>query len=163
MSDGTLECPAVDAILVFTLEGQRFGLPATDVRELVRAARITPLPRAPEVVEGLLDLRGELVPVFDVRRRFRLPARALHPDEHFIIAQAGARKVALRVSRAEGLEPVAPGELDPAPLDWPGVGHVSGVVKRADGMVLVHDLATFLSEAEARALEAALVEGAGDR
>ena len=68
-------------VLLFTLEGQRYALPLEDVRELVRAVRLTPLPRAPAVVEGLLNLRGELLPVLDLRRRFRLPARRLSASD----------------------------------------------------------------------------------
>ena len=63
-------------VLLFTLEAQRYALPTSDVRELLRAVRLTPLPRAPAVIEGLLNLRGELLPVLDMRRRFRLPALA---------------------------------------------------------------------------------------
>ncbi|WP_419145171.1 chemotaxis protein CheW [Myxococcus stipitatus] len=143
-------------VLLFTLEGQRYGLPTEDVRELVRAARLTPLPRAPAVVEGLLDLHGVLLPVLDLRRRFRHPARPLSPLDHFIIAQAGARRVALRVDRAEGLRVLPPDAWDETPRELPGVGFVAGAAKLEDGLVLVHDLRTFLSEAEGLELDAAL-------
>ncbi|NMO22383.1 purine-binding chemotaxis protein CheW [Pyxidicoccus fallax] len=143
-------------VLLFTLEGQRYGLPAGDVRELVRAARLTPLPRAPAVVEGLLNLRGELLPVLDLRRRFRHPPRSLSPLDHFIVARAGPRRVVLRVDRAEGLRVLAPGEWDDTPRELPGVGYVAGAAKLEDGLVLVHDLRAFLSEAEALELDAAL-------
>lgn len=145
-------------VLLFTLESQRYALPSTDVRELVRAARLTPLPRAPDVVEGLLNLRGELLPVLDLRRRFRLPPRPLSPNDHFIVAQAGARRVVLRVDRAEGLLALEPGALDTTPRELPGVGYVAGAVKLPDGLVLVHDLRTFLSEAESLALDTALAD-----
>ncbi|WP_309892346.1 chemotaxis protein CheW [Archangium sp.] len=148
-------------VLLFTLEAQRYALPLEDVRELVRAVRLTPLPRAPAVVEGLLDLRGELLPVLDMRRRFRLPARRLSPSDHLIVAQAGARRFALRVDRAEGLLALEPGQLDPSPRELPGVGYVAGALKLPDGLVLLHDLRTFLSQAEALELEEALAkEGA---
>jgi len=148
-------------VLLFTLEGQRYALPLEDVRELVRAVRLTPLPRAPAVVEGLLDLRGELLPVLDLRRRFRLPARRLSPSDHLIVAQAGRRNLALRVDRAEGLLALEPGQLDASPRELPGVGYVAGALKLPDGLVLLHDLRTFLSEAEALELEEALMkEGA---
>jgi purine-binding chemotaxis protein CheW len=148
-------------VLLFTLEAQRYALPLEDVRELVRAVRLTPLPRAPAVVEGLLDLRGELLPVLDVRRRFRLPARRLSPSDHLIVAQAGARRFALRVDRAEGLLALEPGQFDASPRELPGVGYVAGALKLPDGLVLLHDLRTFLSQAEALELEEALAkEGA---
>ncbi|WNG30914.1 purine-binding chemotaxis protein CheW [Cystobacter fuscus] len=148
--------PPAREILLFTLESQRYALPLEDVRELVRAVRLTPLPRAPSVVEGLFNLRGELIPVLDMRRRFRLPARRLLPSDHFIITQAGPRVMALRVDRAEGMQPLEPHALDTTPRELPGVGYVAGVVKLPDGLVLLHDLRTFLSEAEALELEDAL-------
>ncbi|RKG99080.1 purine-binding chemotaxis protein CheW [Corallococcus sp. CA053C] len=143
-------------VLLFTLERQRYGLPVEDVRELVRAARLTPLPQAPDVVEGLLNLRGELLPVLDLRRRFRHAARPLSPMDHFIVAHAGPRPVALRVDRAEGLHVIAANEWDDSPRELPGVGYVAGVAKLPDGLVLVHDLRSFLSEAEALQLDTAL-------
>ncbi|HEX8699978.1 MAG TPA: chemotaxis protein CheW [Myxococcaceae bacterium] len=148
-------------VLLFTLEGQRYALPSADVRELVRAARLTPLPHAPAVVEGLLNLRGELLPVLDLRRRFRLPPRPLSPMDHFIVARAGPRTVGLRVDRAEGLLSLEPGSWDETPGELPGVGYVAGAVKLPDGLVLVHDLRTFLSEAEALALDTALAAAPG--
>ncbi len=145
-------------VLLFTLEGQRYALPLEDVRELVRAVRLTPLPRAPAVVEGLLDLRGELLPVLDMRRRFRLPARRLSSSDHLIVAQAGRRRVVLRVDRAESLLALEPDKLDTSPRELPGVGYVAGALKLPEGLVLLHDLRTFLSEAEALELEEALVK-----
>jgi purine-binding chemotaxis protein CheW len=69
--------------------------------------------------------------------------------------------MALRVDRAEGMQPLEPGALDTTPRELPGVGYVAGVVKLPDGLVLLHDLRTFLSEAEALELEDALThEGA---
>ncbi len=148
-------------VLLFTLEGQRYALALEDVRELLRAVRLTPLPRAPAVVEGLLNLRGELLPVLDMRRRFRLPARPLSSSDHFVVAQAGRRRVTLRVDRAEGLLSLEAGQLDATPRELPGVGYVAGALKLPDGLVLLHDLRTFLSEAEALELEEALAkEGA---
>jgi purine-binding chemotaxis protein CheW len=150
-------------VLLFTLEGQRYALPVEDVRELTRAVRLTPLPRAPAVVEGLLDLRGELLPVLDMRRRFRLPARRLSATDHFVVAQAGPRRVALRVDHAEGLLSLEPGLLDETPRELPGVGYVAGALKLPDGLVLLHDLRTFLSEAEALTLEEALAKEGASR
>jgi purine-binding chemotaxis protein CheW len=153
--------PTAREVLLFMLEGQRYALPLEEVRELVRAVRLTPLPRAPAVVEGLVDLRGELLPVLDLRRRFRLPARPLSSTDHLVVAQAGTRRIALRVDRAEGLLALEPGMLDTSPRELPGVGYVAGALKLPDGLVLLHDLRTFLSEAEALELEEALVkEGA---
>lgn len=154
-------------VLTFTIAGVRYGVAADVVDEVVRAAAPTPLPGAPSVVLGLLDVRGAPVPLLDARRRFGHPPRPLDPDEQFVIARlAGgpdARRVALRVDRAEALV-----EVDPAAIEDPrrhvasAAPQVAGVVALDDGLLLVHDVARFLAAAEAEALEAALAEAGTD-
>jgi len=143
-------------VLVFEVAGQRYGLPTVDVRELVRAVAITPLPNAPAVIEGVVNVRGRVLPVLDVRARFRLPAKPLDPSDLFIVASAGARGVILRVDRATHLALVDEASFQPPETLGPGSVYVAGVAKLDDGMVLIHDVTTFLSAAEAASLDEAL-------
>ena len=143
-------------VLVFEVGGQKYGLPTVDVRELVRAVAITPLPGAPAVIEGVVNVRGRVLPVLDVRARFRLPAKALHPDDHFIVASAGPRGVILRADRATHLALVDEASVQPPDTLGPSAGYVAGVAKLEGGLVLIHDLTTFLSAAEASSLDEAL-------
>jgi len=156
-----MEAPLISAhvareVLVFEVGGQRYGLPTADVRELVRAVTITPLPNAPAVIEGVVDVRGHVLPVLDVRARFRMPAKALDPSDHFIVASAGPRGVILRVDRATHLALVDESSVQPPQTLGPSAAYVAGVAKLDDGMVLIHDLATFLSAAESASLDEAL-------
>lgn len=143
-------------VLVFEVGGQRYGLPSTDVRELVRAVAITPLPSAPAVIEGVVNVRGRILPVLDIRSRFHLPAKALDISDHFIVASAGSRGVILRVDRATHLALVDEAAFQAPQMLGPGADHVAGVAILDDGMVLIHDLVTFLSAAEASSLDEAL-------
>lgn len=147
-------------VLVFEVAGQRYGLPTDDVRELVRAVAITPLPGAPAVIEGVVDVRGLVLPVLDVRARFRLPARALDPSDHFIVASAGPRGVILRVDRATHLALVDEDSVQAPETLGPSTAYVAGVARLEDGLVLIHDLTTFLSAAESASLDEALGEAA---
>ena len=147
--------------LVFELAAERYALPLTDVVLVLRAVAIRALPHAPEIVEGIFDLRGELVPVLDMRARFRLPAKPLDPGEHLIVAQVGARKVALRADQALALERLEAVAIEQAGNLPRGVGYVAGVASTEGGMVLIHDLRAFLSQAEALELERALQAAAG--
>jgi purine-binding chemotaxis protein CheW len=143
-------------VVVFDLAGRRFGVPAGDVQEVLRAVLPTPLPGAPHVVEGVVNLRGRIVPLFDLRRRFRLPQRDVEPGDHLVVAQAGQRRVILRVDRVEGLVRLQPAEIEEARGIVPGVEYVSWLARLPQDIVLVHDLATLLSKAEAEALDDAL-------
>ena len=152
--------PGTREVLVFEVGGQKYGLPTADVRELVRAVAITPLPNAPAVIEGVVNVRGRVLPVLDVRARFRLPAKSLDPSDHFIVASAGPRGVILRVDRATHLALVDEASIQPPQTLGPNADYVAGVAKLEDGLVLIHDLATFLSAAEAASLDEALSEPA---
>jgi chemotaxis signal transduction protein len=94
-------------ILAFEVAGRRFALPAHQVRELVRAVAILPVPDAPSI-EGVIDVRGEIVPVLDVRARYRLPAKGPDSADQLILATAANRMVAIRVDRALGLTRLEP-------------------------------------------------------
>jgi purine-binding chemotaxis protein CheW len=128
--------------------GQRYGLPVEDVRELLRAVTITPLQRAPAVVEGIVNVRGNVVPVFDVRRRFRQLAQPPAHTDHLILAVVAGRPVALRVDRAFELVSLADSAVDRGEVMLPGVEYIIQVAKCADGPVLIHDLDTFLSASD---------------
>jgi len=143
-------------LLLFTLDSHRFALPLDRVREIVHAVEITPLAGAPGVVEGVVDVRGAVAPVLDVRARFRLPARPVRLSDHLVLAEGAGRLVALRVDRAVGTEEVPPEAVTMPGVNDPAMAHLAGVVTLDDGMVLVHDLDAFLSQAEADALARAL-------
>ena len=143
-------------VLVFEISGLRYALPTSDVSELARAVTIVPLPKAPPIVEGIINVHGHVVPVLDIRARFRLPSRALSHTDHLIVARIGPRLVAVRADRARDLANVDAKDVEDAQTFAPGAEYISGVAKLPDGLVLIHDLRTFLQEAEAAALDDAL-------
>ena len=126
--------------LIFELGGRRFGVPAEEVQELVRMVAITPLMPGSEGWEGVIDFRGTIVPVFDLRARLGLPARAADPSESLAIVRRGPSMVAIRVDR--------PLELAAMPVedgDGPGEGQGSGsgwpgVAQRPEGLAILLDL-----------------------
>jgi len=101
-------------------------------------------------------VRGAVAPVLDVRARFRLPARPVRLSDHLVLAEGAGRLVALRVDRAVGTEEVPPEAVTMSGANDPAMAHLAGVVTLDDGLVLVHDLDAFLSQAEADALARAL-------
>ena len=146
-------------LLVFEVAGRRLGLLASAVREVIRAVAIAPLLKAPPIVEGLIDFRGTLVPVLDLRHRFGLPPAPLLPEQHFIVAQAGSRIVALRADRASDFVSLPKADVESPSGLVPGLEYLAGIARAPDGLLVVHDLETFLSLDEAGRLDAAIGEG----
>ena len=142
--------------LVFSLDEQLFALRLPAVERVVRAVEVTPLPGAPEIVRGVINVRGQITPVFDLRRRFGLPAREIMPSHHLVIARARTRAVALMVDEVRGVdEGLAEGAVAADEI-LPGVGHVEGVAKLGGDLIFIHDLDKFLSLEEGRELDGVL-------
>src|SRR5882724_6196846 len=98
-------------LVVFRLDEKRYGLRLAVVERIVRAVEITPLPKAPTIVLGVIDLEGRVLPVLNVRRRFRLPEREIGPDDQFLIAQTERRTVVLAVDEAQEVIERSPAEI----------------------------------------------------
>lgn len=149
--------------VIFTLDSARFALPLQSVERIVHAVQLTPLPLAPAVVAGIVDVEGEVLPVFDLRHRFGLPARALDPADHLLIARTAQRRVVLIVDAAEGVQQHtadAPSGMtrfaaDPAGADR---GALDGVLTAEAGLILIQDLERLLSAEEDALLQDALAE-----
>jgi purine-binding chemotaxis protein CheW len=156
--------------VAFDLDKQRFALHLSVVERVVPVVEITPLPNAPEVVRGVINIQGRVLPVFDVRRRLGLPSRPVRLSDHMILARTARRSVALWVDGVRGIvepggEPGgkagSPENITPAEGVLPGLEMIEGVVNLEDGLVLIHDLARFLSLEEERALDGAMAANRG--
>lgn len=157
----TIQDPAeVIDLLVFELAEAKHALPLECVREVARAVLITPVPDAPPVVEGVVDIRGEIVPVYDLRLRFGLPPRPLSPDEWLVAAWTGDRVIAFRAMKADQIIPVGRDAISERARVPGGSRHLAGVAQLEDGLVLIDDLAGFLDDAEREQLDEALARRA---
>jgi purine-binding chemotaxis protein CheW len=146
----------VHQLVVFTLDDQRYAVPLAAVERIVRMVEITPVPHTPAIVLGVINAQGWIIPVVDIRQRFRLPTRAPHRNDQLLIARTSKRAVALMIDAVSEVvtlsgQEIVRGETILAHLDY-----VTGVVKRSDGLILIHDLDRFLSLDEEQALHDAI-------
>jgi purine-binding chemotaxis protein CheW len=147
-------------LLTVRLSESRFAFRAADVREIVRAVAIAPLPAAGAVVEGAINVRGRVIPVLDLRARFGLPAVPLAVGQHLVIVMTATRDVAFRVDEADDLIDVADADIATPDGLTPTARHVADVAALPDGAVVIADLGTFLTRWESEALDAALAASA---
>ncbi|MEW6614372.1 MAG: chemotaxis protein CheW [Thermodesulfobacteriota bacterium] len=144
--------------VVFTLDEQRYALYLSDVERIVRIVEITPLPKEPEIVMGIINVGGQVVPVVSIRKRFRLSEREIDLSDRLIIARTSMRTVALVVDEAKGVVESPEQKVVAAEEVLPCMDYVEGVIKLEDGLVLIHDLDTFLSLEEEEVLNESLKE-----
>ncbi len=143
-------------LLSFTLDARLYALRLAAVERIVRAVELTPLPRAPELIPGLINVQGRIIPVINTRRRFGLPEQDLELSDRFILANTARRTVALVVDAVIGVvDPLEQNMVHPEKIT-PGLEYIEGVVKLESGLLLIYKLERFLSPEEEAALDRAV-------
>jgi purine-binding chemotaxis protein CheW len=145
-----------EKLVVWTLDDQRYALPLSAVKRIVRLVEISSLPKAPSIILGVINVQGQIIPVVNVRKRFRLPEREVRLSDQLIIAFTSKQTVGVIVDTVVGVVEQTAGRIFAAEQIFPGLGYIAGVAKMDDGMVLIHDLGTFLSSEEEGTLDEAM-------
>ena len=146
-------------LVLLKVDGQTYALHLEAVDRVLRMVEVTPLPGAPDAVEGVINVRGEVVPVVSIRGRLGLAERAAAAADSLIVARARNRRLAIIAESVLGVvERPADAVVSTGDLAC-GIEHIEGVLKTSDGLVLIHDLDRFFSPEEERSLDLALERG----
>jgi purine-binding chemotaxis protein CheW len=133
------------------LDDRRYALPLSAVERITRVVEVMPLPDAPRVIAGVINVHGRIVAVVNIRERFALPERALRLTDQLVIAQTPKQTIALLVDAVLDVIECAEADIIAASAIAPGMQYICGIAKLADGMILIHDLDRLLSSDEQRA------------
>jgi purine-binding chemotaxis protein CheW len=146
----------VSQLVIFNLDDQKFALFLSAVMRIIRVVEITILPKAPDIVIGIINVQGRIIPVINVRKRFCFPERELQLNDQLIIARTIKRTVALLADDVTGVMACPKERIVEAEKVVSGMAFVEGIAKIDEGMILIHDLDTFLSLDEENSLDDAL-------
>jgi purine-binding chemotaxis protein CheW len=142
-------------LVEFAATGLRLAIPLDLVERVLGMVAISPLPGAPGVVLGVINLHGSVIPVADVGVRLGRPSPSHGPDSHLLLARTPRRRLGLAVEEVLGVFEVPARVITDVGLLSAG-GPLAGAVGLPDGVVLIHDLEAFLSVDEERQLDHAL-------
>jgi purine-binding chemotaxis protein CheW len=149
-------------IACFRLGDDTFAVDIMRIREIIRAQRLTGLPKAPPFVDGIINLRGAVVPIIDLRKRFDLPPREIDNLTRFLIVSVARQVVGLMVDEMTEVITVPVKHLKPPPLTFKGDGEcLIGVCLVGEGMVMLLNLDTLFTPQEAQLLMAMKTMTAG--
>ena len=146
----------LDQLLVFALGDQRCALYLSAVDRVVRVVEITPLPKAPAIVLGVVNVQGGVIPIINVRKRFGLPPRNIALTDQLVITHTARRPVALVVDTVTDIVVCTERERVVAKSILPELEYVQGVAKLKDGLILIYNLEQFLSLEEEESLDQAM-------
>ena len=133
-------------LFLFKLDEQRYALDFSSVERVARIVEITPLPKAPEIVLGVVDVQGRILPVLDLRKAFHLPEREISLNDQLIIAGNKGLDITLLTQEVLGVaECTDPDVVAPESI-FPGIEFVRGVAELGGRVVMICDLDRLCSE-----------------
>ncbi|MGR9087344.1 MAG: chemotaxis protein CheW [Gammaproteobacteria bacterium] len=132
-------------LLTFQLDYWQCAFQISRVERVLHAVAVTPLPQAPDIVLGIINVHGAVLPVVNIRRRFQLPEKKLGTSDQFIIARTPGRLIAIVVDRITGVAEYADQDIISPDTILPGLEPVKGILQFDTGLILIHDLDRFLS------------------
>jgi len=144
-------------VVGFRIGRETFGLPIAMVREIIRVPDITAVPNAPDYIEGVINLRGRIIPVVDLRKRFG--EKSFEPDKknRVVVVELERRAIGLIVNSASEVLRIPPSEIEqPHNVFQEGeLEYITGVGKLKGRLVLLLDLHRVLQRGELRHLDEA--------
>lgn len=142
-------------LIIFRLGDEEFGVDILQVREIEKLDQdVTRVPKAPSFVEGVINLRGEIVPIVDLRQRFSLTVQAVGAETRVIIVEINENLVGMIVDSVAEVLHVNLSAIESAPQITKGVDayFLSGVAKIEDRLIILLDLERTLSPEETQQL-----------
>jgi purine-binding chemotaxis protein CheW len=143
--------------LLFAIGQLKVALSLDYVSRAIRAVEFKELPGAPEIVTGIINIAGEVIPILNFRKRFKLENKPLAEEDKIIIVNSASLRLGFLVDDIIGLHPVSDKELKSAGDIIPGTDQIiEGVAVINKEVVIIHNLNKFLSLNEEKQLNKAL-------
>lgn len=145
-------------LVVFQLGAELYGVEIARVHEIIRLQTVTHVPRAPSFVDGVINLRGKVIPVVDLRRRFGLASADHSRASRIVVVEIGDQVVGIVVDGVSEVLRVSTAIVEPPSPVVAGIDseYLNGIAKLPDRLVILLDLDRILARDERRALETAL-------
>jgi purine-binding chemotaxis protein CheW len=150
--DGKGQSDAIDQYLTFIMADEEYGVDILTVKEIRIWDSATPIPKAPDHVRGVINLRGTIVPIIDLRQCFNMPAIEYGPETVVLVLQieteTSHREVGIVVDAVSDVYTLDPGQVKPSP-DMGGkvnTAYIRGLAKIEEKMVILLDMGKLLSQ-----------------
>jgi purine-binding chemotaxis protein CheW len=137
-------------LVVFDLSGEAYGISIESVREIIRLQEITQVPRTPEFVEGVINLRGKVIPVVELRKRFGLETKERDQDNRIVNVDIGGQEIGMVVDAVTEVLRISSNEVEPpsSVITTADSGYLRGIAKLDDRLIILLDLEQVLSTEE---------------
>lgn len=136
--------------VIFNINGENFGVGITQVKEIIKPMEIFKVPNTPSYIEGLINLRGKVHTVFNLRKKFNLPALDFDDNTKIIIVSVNSMLIGFIVDEVNEIVRVEDEDIESTPQAIASANskYVTGVAKIGERIILILDLSKALSLAE---------------
>ena len=144
-------------LVSFELEGEEYGIDVLSVREIIRMPAITKMPNTPDYVDGIINLRGTVVPIISLRRQFGLCEREGDRNSRILVMEVGNSLTGFVVDAVAEVIRISSSEIQPPPnivQSNAAQDCITGVINHAERLLIVLDLNRMFSDEEKAAFEA---------
>jgi purine-binding chemotaxis protein CheW len=137
-------------VVSFRLGREAFGVDILKVREIVRIQKVAKVPQTPEYVEGMINLRGTVIPILNLRKRFGLGDVERDSQTRIIVFGMGEKTIGVVVDRVDKVLRLPVDQIEPPPEIGSGrvQEYVTGVGKTADDLIIILEIDKVLTDAE---------------
>ena len=141
--------------VTFALGSEEYGVDIAQVQEINRMVTITNVPRAPQFMEGVINLRGRLIPIIDLRTRFGMDRSERTKDTRIVVTEIGTKRVGMVVDSVSEVLRIPVEQIEDAPDLVAGVDteYIRGVGKMGDRLIIMLDLGRVISTGEKTELQ----------
>ena len=142
------------SLVTFKISNETYAIDIMEVNEIVKLTEITPIPNAPDFVDGIITLRGQIIPIVDLNKRFNFAPRTYtDEDELFraiVIIRVQDMTIGILIDQVNRVIPIDRNQIQPPPQMVSGVGaeFISGVVKQNDNLFVILDIQKLFSKKE---------------
>ncbi len=142
-------------VATFHLGSEEYGVDISQIQEIIRMVEITRVPRTPDFMEGVINLRGQLIPIIDLRARFGMERIAPTKSTRIIVTEIGTKRVGIIVDSALEVLHIPIESIEQAPEMISGVAtdYLQGVGKVGGRLIILLDLTMVISGTQRRELE----------
>jgi purine-binding chemotaxis protein CheW len=141
-------------IVAFRLSSEEYALPITKVKDINRVMSLTKMPKSPAFMKGVINLRGEIIPVVDLRERFNLPVSEATEDSRIMVVDFNNRLLGIIVDGVTEVLTIPTSEIDiPPTVSKLNIKQVPGVGKVNNRLLILLDIDEVFSEEEVKSLK----------
>ncbi|MBE0466588.1 MAG: chemotaxis protein CheW [Candidatus Desulforudis sp.] len=135
-----------EQLVIFDLSGQKYAIPVLNTQEIIKMVDVTPIPRSDHFIEGVINLRGRIVPIINLNKRLKLERSETTRDTRIIVVVHNETSVGMIVDRVDEVGRYSPDEIERPESVMKENEYIDGVIKKEGALWLLLQLEKILPQ-----------------